>query len=220
MTFTSAREAEKKFRGGPMHRTVLHALLLLGALVFAGCQAGDDLTTPNPGPETVSVNGVDLLVGDIHGEHALILSDGGSGSGSSGSGSSGSDSGSSGSGSGNRDSEWISRSNGGKLQISGADFQISKYSILKSSQIVMERSPDTFGVWTIHFDPSGLTFAPPARLTIDVEDISGIDPARLKIAGASSGLEDWQVLGGTYDPDDETVSIDVYHFSRYALCVE
>ena len=199
-----------------MHRTFFHALLVLVALTFGACQAGDDLSGPKARPDTVKLNGVDLLVGDIHGEHALILSDGGNGS--SGSGSSGS--GSSGSGSGNRDSEWISRSNGAKLQISGAEFQVSRYSINKSSQVFMERSADTFGVWTIRFDPSGLTFAPPARLTIDVEDISGVDPARLKIAGASSLLEDWQVLGGTYDPDDGTVSIDVYHFSRYALCVE
>jgi hypothetical protein len=69
-------------------------------------------------------------------------------------------------------------------------------------------------------EPSGLTFAPPARLTIEVEDISDVDPARLKIAGASSSHDDWQVLGGTYDPDEGTVSIDVFHFSRYALCVE
>ena len=218
-----------------MRRPYLNAFLMLIAVVFAACQAEDDLTSPAPRLETVSINGVDLLVGDVLGERALILSDhddddddgdDGDGDDSSGSGS-GDDDGDDeddddnrGRGSGNRDSEWISRSSGGKLEISGAELRVSRNSISKSSQVVMVRSPDTFGIWTIRFEPSGLTFAPPARLTIEVEDISDVDPARLKIAGASSSHDDWQVLGGTYDPDEGTVSIDVFHFSRYALCVE
>jgi hypothetical protein len=215
-----------------MHRTFLQALLVLVALAIAACEAGDDLMSPSPGPETVRVNGVELLVGDTHpmgetqqvGEthkvQPLILLGGGDDDDCGGGLLGGLLSGSCDSGSDNRDKEWISRSSGGHLQISGAELRVARYSVSKSSSIVMERAPDTFGVWTIRFEPSGLTFAPPARLTISVKDIDGIDPARIKIAGASSGAEDWQVLGGTYDPAKGTVSIDIYHFSRYALCVE
>lgn len=192
-------------RFDPVRLAFLLGFLL--AAVLSGCQGERGPTAPTPRPETITVNGVDLLVGDLHGGRGLAPA--------------GDDDpcSSSGSGQGNCDLRYVERTNGGQLQIEGAELRISKSSVNQSAWIFMQRSPDTFGVWTITFDPSGLTFNPQAALTIEVDEITGIDPTRLRIAGASSTAEDWTVLGGTYDPDRGTLSIKVPHFSRYALCV-
>lgn len=32
-------------------------------------------------------------------------------------------------------------------------------------------------------------------------------------------LDDGQVLGGTRDPVEGAITVDIHHFSRYALCI-
>jgi hypothetical protein len=78
------------------------------------------------------------------------------------------------------------------------------------------------GTVTFRFGPNGLQFAVPATLKISTAhaDLSGIDPADLRIAGASDDGDDWTVVGGVYDPVTGTVAASISHFSRYALCTD
>lgn len=86
--------------------------------------------------------------------------------------------------------------------------------------ITMEAVND--GYVTFKFGPNGLGFSPPAKLTISASkaDLTGISTTDLAIAGASDGSDDWQVIGGTYDPVTNTVTVEIHHFSRYALCID
>jgi len=71
------------------------------------------------------------------------------------------------------------------------------------------------------FGPSGLQFATPATLVIEVDPAAlGVDPSRLKIAGGNDLGTDWHVIGGTYDAGLGGVVVSVEHFSQYALCVD
>jgi hypothetical protein len=72
------------------------------------------------------------------------------------------------------------------------------------------------------FGPNGLTFSTPATLMINAAkaNIGATDKASLRIAGASDSGDDWQVIGGIYDPVTDTVTAPISHFSRYALCLE
>ncbi|HUP20299.1 MAG TPA: hypothetical protein VM778_10150 [Gemmatimonadota bacterium] len=78
------------------------------------------------------------------------------------------------------------------------------------------------GYLTFQFGPNGLAFSPAATLTISAAkaNLDGLDPGQLRIAGASDSVDDWQVVGGTYDPLTNTVTVAIDHFSRYALCIE
>lgn len=68
------------------------------------------------------------------------------------------------------------------------------------------------------FAPSGLQFATPAMLSIQLDE--GVDPSHVKIAGSDDlGLE-WTVLGGTYDAATNTITVPIEHFSQYALCID
>jgi hypothetical protein len=75
---------------------------------------------------------------------------------------------------------------------------------------------------SFRFGPNGLHFLPAAILAISVDkaDLRGIDPRRLRIAVASDDRDDWRVVGGIYEPITRTVIAPVFHFSRYALCVD
>ena len=89
-----------------------------------------------------------------------------------------------------------------------------------NATITMSAAND--GYLTFIFGPSGLSFSPAAKLTISVAkaEMSGLDPNQLRIAGASDSADDWQVIGGVYDAATNTVTVDIDHFSRYALCIE
>lgn len=90
-----------------------------------------------------------------------------------------------------------------------------------SSDATIVMQAQNNGFVAFKFGPSGLSFSPAATLVIsaDQANLSGIDPSDLAIAGASDDGDDWQVIGGTYDPATNTVIAPIDHFSRYALCV-
>ena len=87
---------------------------------------------------------------------------------------------------------------------------------------VIDKKVDGDRFVSFRFGPDGLEFLPAAVLTISLDkaDLRGIDPQRLKVAVASDDQDDWQVVGGTYDPITRTVTAPVVHFSRYALTVD
>jgi hypothetical protein len=71
----------------------------------------------------------------------------------------------------------------------------------------------------IDLQPSGVTFDPPARITIpyDPAALGGEDPATLGVWVYQGGA--WQLLGGVVDPVAHTVTISVSHFTLYAVMV-
>lgn len=79
--------------------------------------------------------------------------------------------------------------------------------------------PETTGYVSFIFGPSGLKFLQPPILAISTKkaDLRGIDPRTLRIAGASDDKDDWEIVGGVYDPITKTVVAPILHFSRYAL---
>jgi len=71
----------------------------------------------------------------------------------------------------------------------------------------------------IDLQPSGVTFDPPAQITIpyDPDALGGDDPATLGVWVYQGGA--WQLLGGVVDPIAHTVTISVSHFTLYAVMV-
>jgi hypothetical protein len=69
----------------------------------------------------------------------------------------------------------------------------------------------------IDLQPSGVTFDPPAQITIpyDAAALDGEDPATLGVWVYQGG--EWQLLGGVVDPVAHTVTISVSHFTLYAV---
>lgn len=112
--------------------------------------------------------------------------------------------------------------NGGEIEIDGAELDVPSGALDDDVQITMAHAQD---LWAWDFGPDGLQFNSPAELEIDITIAQlveiGVDPAELKIAVATNGYSnDWQILGGEYDPEDEEIELPIEHFSRYALCVE
>ena len=109
---------------------------------------------------------------------------------------------------------------GRKLTADDASLTVADGSL--SFPAVIDKKVDGDRFVSFRFGPDGLEFLPAAVLTISLDkaDLRGIDPQQLRIAVASDNQDDWQVVGGTYDPITRTVTAPVLHFSRYALTVD
>lgn len=109
---------------------------------------------------------------------------------------------------------------GQKLTTDDARLTVAKGSL--SFPAVIDEKVDGERFVSFRFGPDGLRFLPRAILAISVDkaDLRGIDPSTLRVAVASNDRDDWQVVGGIYDPITRTVLAPILHFSRYALCVE
>ena len=116
----------------------------------------------------------------------------------------------------------VRKNSGATLTTEDVTFMVQPGSMSQENAVIMIEALDASGLVAFKFGPSGLQFDPPATLTMSAAkaNLDGIDPAQLKIAGASDDVDDWQVVGGTYDPVTHTVTVPISHFSRYALCVE
>ncbi len=121
-------------------------------------------------------------------------------------------------------------SSGKRIKTSGASLTVPRGAINSAVRISMRRDDDSDdGVWSyrtaFEFGPAGLQFEQPATLTIEIAphqlQSMGLDPERLRIAYVQGDdHDDWELLGGRYDPDTGSIAIEVWHFSRYALCIE
>jgi hypothetical protein len=191
-------------------RSPIRYVWLLVALLLGACEASRVPTEPGPDPEhklklqTVTVNGVHLLVGDPAGRSLSLADDDDDDDDDDDFG-----------------ARYIRRNEGGKVEIDDAELRIPKYSIARSATVTMSRSPNTQGVLTLRFEPSGMTFSPAAKLIIDLDDLrrAGVDVSRIRVAGAPNDSEAWEVLPGRLRDGGREIVIDVPHFSRYALCV-
>jgi hypothetical protein len=111
---------------------------------------------------------------------------------------------------------------GGTLTVDGAWLTVPAGALDDDEDISMANASD---LWAFDFGPDGLTFDSSATLTVKITISQlveiGVDPYDLKIAYATNGMSnDWQILGGSYDPNAEEISLPIDHFSRYSLCVE
>lgn len=108
---------------------------------------------------------------------------------------------------------------GGSIAVDGGRLEVPAGALAGTVKISMKgREGDLFNY---RFGPSGLTFITPATLSIAVDpEALGVDPARLKIAGASDTGDDWAVIGGAYDEATGTVVAPVEHFSIFGLCLD
>lgn len=171
------------------------ALLGLAVLGLAACEAGDAPVTPDADTQapTAMVNGVELVT-VAPGQRVLWRANG-------------------------TTAQRVSARDGATISSDDATLTVIPGSIPDDTTIQMKPSKD--GYVSFRFGPNGLQFDPPATLTIRVDkaNLDGIDPADLGIAGAHDDVDDWQVLGGVYDPATNTVTVQIHHFSRYALCV-
>jgi len=111
---------------------------------------------------------------------------------------------------------------GGSIKVEGARLIVPSGALSTTTTITMANATD---LWAYDFGPDGLIFDSSAtltiRITVDQLIEIGADPNDLRIAYATNGYSnDWQILGGSYDPVAEAISLPVDHFSRYSLCVE
>lgn len=110
---------------------------------------------------------------------------------------------------------------GGSIKVDGARLIVPSGALNGSTTITMANASD---VWAYDFGPDGLQFNTSTKLMIRITQAElqqlGIDTDTLAIAYASGSSDNWQILGGTYDPVREVITLSIDHFSRYALCVE
>lgn len=196
------------------HPGMIKRLLVVAvALGFAACgqdtgplAPGQDIVPSSP---TVTINGVELIKAP---EGGLALNGNGNGGGN------------------DRCSTYDQRNvnnNGGTLSVCDAELVIHHHSFPTTDRLWMQTG-DTRedGLWSYEFGPSGTQFEnTPATLTVFVTAAElqsmGLDPNRLSIAYVSSpDHQDWQIIGVDYDWDSQSISAPVWHFSRYALCIE
>ncbi|MFN2383770.1 MAG: hypothetical protein ABR559_05840 [Gemmatimonadota bacterium] len=108
---------------------------------------------------------------------------------------------------------------GGVIATGAGELTVPPGALVQDVDLSMQERPTGT---SFRFGPNGLAFELPATLRIAVlqQDVEGLDLSRLRIAGASDSGDDWQVIGGTYDPATGTISAPIHHFSQYALCME
>ncbi len=111
---------------------------------------------------------------------------------------------------------------GGTINVDGAWLTVPSGALSSNTTITMANGSD---LWAYDFGPEGLTFNSSATLTvkITVTELTqlGVDPNALAVAYATNGgSNNWQILGGSYDPIKQEIDLPVDHFSVYALCVE
>ncbi len=189
-------------------------LVVVVAVGFAACGQDDGPLSPivqvtAQNPATVTIDGVELLLAPNSSEHIARF--------------------------GKRVKRQRCRTavrknmtnNGGTLAVCGAQLTVHKGSFPHTRRLWMRTDPvRDDGLWSYEFGPHGTQFRrTPATLTIQVSARTlksmGIDPDRLSIAYVTGqGHGNWQVIGVDYDWDSQTISAPVWHFSRYALCIE
>lgn len=170
-------------------------LLAVAVLGLAGCDEQTEPLSPEAeGPATVSVNGVQL-VRVTPAARGLFLANG-------------------------TTAQRVSALTGATITNSDATLIVPPGAVPSGVTITMKAEDD--GFVTFRFGPNGLLFDSAATLVISAAkaNLAGIDLSQLRIAGASDDQDDWQVIGGVYDPVSHTVSVPILHFSRYALCTE
>lgn len=111
---------------------------------------------------------------------------------------------------------------GGTIRVDGAWLAIPSGALSGNTTITMANGSD---LWAYDLGPHGLTFNSSATLTVKITQAEltqlGVDPSALAVAYATNGnSNNWQILGGSYDPVEEEIDLPVDHFSVYALCVE
>ncbi len=111
---------------------------------------------------------------------------------------------------------------GGTISIGDAWLTVPTGALSSGTTITMAHASD---LWAYDFGPDGLQFNTSATLTVKITLTQlveiGVDPYDLRIAYATNGFtNDWQILGGSYDPIAQEISLPVDHFSRYSLCIE
>lgn len=175
-----------------LHLLLSRALLTLAAVALTACQGTNAPVAPNTDPAlSHTLNGVQLI--SIAPGRTLAPAG---------------------------DGTLVNSKDGATITSGDAQLTVLPGSVPNGTKITME--PLNNGYIEFKFGPNGLQFSSPATLTISAAkaNLPGIDRTLLKVAVASDTVDDWQVAGGTYDPDTDTVTVQIDHFSRYALCME
>lgn len=170
-------------------RKLIFLFVGIMAVTVSGCQ-GPVPTSVAPGVEsrTATVNGVELLNAP---RHARLRPAGAT--------------------------FRIIDAEGGTIELDGARLIVPPGAL--SSPVVITMRGRVEGRYQYRFGPNGLQFQVPALLIIEVDpEDGGIVPERVAVAVGSDAGDDWEVVGGTYDPVTRTVSVAVHHFTQYALC--
>lgn len=168
------------------------ALLPLAAMGVLACQGNDSPISPgDEAPATVEINGVNLVTA----APGTMLAPAGGG-------------------------VLVRAKEDATISSGDATLTVTAGSVPNGTKITME--PLNNGYIEFKFAPNGLQFNPSATLRISAAkaNIGALSKPQLRIAGASDDQNDWTVIGGTYDPATDTVTVPISHFSRYALCVE
>lgn len=171
------------------------ALLPMAAFGLFACQSGQDPVGPQgQSPSFTEINGVKLVA--VQPGRSLALADGAA-------------------------AQRVQKNQGATLTTGDASLTVLPGS-MKSTATIWMQPDNASGYVQFIFGPSGTTFSPAATLRISAAkaNIDSSQKNRLRIAGASDSADDWVVVGGTYDPATDTVTANISHFSRYALCVE
>ncbi len=70
-----------------------------------------------------------------------------------------------------------------------------------------------------HFRPHGIQFRRPARLTLSYKsaNLEGVDENSLRVYYFNEETQIWELIGGIVNKLTKTVTVEITHFSRYAL---
>jgi len=107
-----------------------------------------------------------------------------------------------------------------RLNLRGHVLVIPKRGLEENRIVLVRISLPVPGVLMVSLEPDGLEFAEghPASLALSYEDadLKGVPPHDLAIYRETS-TGGWERLGGTVEPGEKQVTVDLTHFSRYAL---
>ena len=105
---------------------------------------------------------------------------------------------------------------GGEIRVGKHRLEIPSHALTRNVYITMEMGLDSTN--SVQFQPEGLVFARPAKLTLDYGNCSGIGSLLpLRVAYTTNLLQIIQYLISIDNKSGHKVSAQLQHFSRYAV---
>ncbi len=114
-------------------------------------------------------------------------------------------------------SQLVPAATGGTLYFGEFKFYIPPGSLANDTVISVTQTSDRY--IQMDFGPDGTQFNPPATMTVSyaTANLRNLKPSNLAVSWFNTATNQWINLGGTVNQSAMTVSVEIEHFTQYAL---
>ncbi len=187
-------------------------VIFLGIVIYVGCgEFGGPLdNTPsfdNPtAPSLPSLDGISVLARSGEGGYVLSGGHDGESGGHNGSG-------------GAMYAEMELDSKGGKLKLGDITVDFPRDAVQGDTTITASITITDPSLYFWALAPENYTFSKDITISVKLDNaaLDGIDPSSIQFYTWDETNEDWEVVGGSYDFDENDMEVETDHFSYWAL---